>query len=379
MDSHRPRQISQSDCEISSNCGKNRNRGSFRQDSNMEALSQPISANLSEYRQELVERLDICRRNQSFCDVKVVVRDKEFAAHKALLAATSPFFLSLLTSDMRESKEHLIRIELEEATASVMEDVLQYIYTGNVSVTEENAHNLIATADYLLLPGLKTVVGKYLIEILTTENCIFNYYFADKYQCAVLREKAFEMIKSDFSAVMETDDFLSLDIKQVMEWVSSDDITVNAEEEIFRGIVKWVSHNRCEREVEFSGLLRQVRLVSISHNFLLSKLVKEDLVSTNSVCLNFVLDCMGLMASATEEQFVQQPRKCLERNIAAIFVCGGRRSLCYFPKENVWYKLSDMLFQHGERSSLNQYRGKIYISNQNSDALDMGMRYNRML
>ena len=343
----------------------------IRQNSNMEALSEPmVSADPSDCRQELVERLDILRRNQSFCDVKVVVKDKEYPAHKAVLAAASPFFFSLLISDMRESKEHLIRIELEEATASVMEDVLQYIYTGNGSVTEENVHNLMATADYLLLPGLKTVVGKYLIEILAIENCVFNYYFADKYQCEVLREKAHEMINSDFSAVMETDDFLNLDIKQVMEWVSSDDITVNAEEEVFKGIVNWVSHNRSEREVEFPALLQQVRLVSISHDFLLNKLVKEELVAKNTeLCLNFVLDGVRLMASVTEEQCGQQPRKCLETNISAIFVCGGRRSLSYFPEQNVWYTLSDMLFQHNHRNNPSQCRGKIYIPCQGSDQL----------
>ena len=336
----------------------------------MEDLSQPmVSSNPSECRQELVERLDILRRNESFCDVKVVVKDKEIAAHKAVLAAASPFFLSLLISDMRESKEHLIRIELEEATASVMEDVLQFIYTGNVSVTEENAQSLIAMADYLLLPGLKAAVGMYLTQNLTTENCVFYYYFADKYQCVELREKAREMINSDFSAVMETDDFLSLNIKQVMEWVSSDDITVNTEEEVFKGIVKWVSHNRSEREVEFAGLLHQVRLVSISHDFLLNELVKEELVSINNSCLCFVLDGMRLMASTTKEPCVQQPRKCLETYISAIFVCGGRRSFCYFPKENVWYKLSDMLFQHGLRSNPSQCRGKIYIPCQESSQL----------
>ena len=116
-----------------------------------------ISAEPPECCEELVARLDTLRRNESFCDVKVVVKDKEFAAHKAVLAAASPFFLSLLISGMRESKEHLIKIELEEATAYVMEDLLQYVYTGNVSFTEENAHNLMATADYLLLPGLKTI------------------------------------------------------------------------------------------------------------------------------------------------------------------------------------------------------------------------------
>ena len=338
----------------------------------MEALSESmVSVDPCDCRQELVERLDILRRNQSFCDVKVVVKDKELTAHKAVLAAASPFFLSLLTSDMRESKEHLIRIELEEATVSVMEDALEYIYTGNVSVTEENAHNLIATADYLLLPGLKTVVGRYLIEILAIENCVFNYYFADKYQCEVLKEKAHEMINSDFSAVMETDDFLNLDIKQVMEWVSSDDVTVNTEEDAFKGIVKWVSHHRSEREVEFPALLHQVRLVSISHKFLLNTLVKEELVAKNSEsCLNFVLlDAMRLTVSATDEQVARQPRKCLKMHTEAIFVCGGRRSLCYFPKQNVWYKLSDMLFQPDFRSNPSQCKGKVYIPCQGSDQL----------
>ena len=67
----------------------------------MEALSQPMaSENPSECRQELVKRIDILRRNQSFCDVKVVVKDKELTAHKAVLAAASPFFLALLTSGM---------------------------------------------------------------------------------------------------------------------------------------------------------------------------------------------------------------------------------------------------------------------------------------
>ena len=327
-----------------------------------------ISADPPECCEELVVRLDVLRRNEKFCDVKVVVKDKEFPAHKAVLAAASPFFLSLLISNMRESKEHLIRIELEEATASVMEDILQYVYTGNVSVNEENAHNLVATADYLLLPGLKTVVGRYLTENLATENCIFYYYFADKYQCEELKEEARDMINSDFSAVMETEDFVSLEIKQVMEWVSSDDITVNTEEEVFKGIVKWVSHNKSEREVEFPGLLHQVRLVSITHDYLLNELVKEELVAKDStLCLNFVLDAIRLMASAAAGQVIQKPRNCLETHVDGIFVCGGKQSLCYFPNENLWYQLSSMAYDHDCSHNPVQCRDKVYIPCNKSD------------
>ena len=59
-------------------------------------------------------------------------------------------------------KNYVIKVELEEATETVMEDVLSYIYTGNVLITDERAHNLTATANYLLLPGLKALASNFI-------------------------------------------------------------------------------------------------------------------------------------------------------------------------------------------------------------------------
>ena len=49
--------------------------------------------------------------------------------------------------------------------------MLKYIYLGNVSVTDERAHNLIATANYLLLPSLKTMVGNFMNEVIQLALC----------------------------------------------------------------------------------------------------------------------------------------------------------------------------------------------------------------
>ena len=232
----------------------------------MECLGESMSVDPSKHRQELLERLDILRNNDSFCDVTIAVKDREFKAHRAVLAAASPFFLTLLRSNMKESNEQIIKIELEEATGTVMEDALKYLYTGNATVVEERAHNLIATANFLLLPSLNTMAGNVLKKTVTTENCLFNYYFAEKYECVELKGKCREVIKSKFCVVMETDDFLNLDMKQVMEWVSRDDVTVKDEEDIFKGIVKWVSHNKRERE-SFSRVI-----VSGSHDISIPRL-----------------------------------------------------------------------------------------------------------
>ena len=327
----------------------------------MECLAEPMSADPLEHLRELVERLDILRNNDSFCDVTIAVKDKEFKAHRAVLAAASPFFLALLTNDMKERNEQLIKVDLEVATESVVEDALKYLYTGNVTIIEERAHYLLATANYFLLPSLKTTVSDFLEDTVTTENCVFNYYFAEKYECVELKDKCLEVINSNFSVVMKTEDFLNLDMKQVMEWVSSDDVIVNSEEDIFKGIVMWVSHNKSEREKLFPELLHQVRLPFVSHDFLLNELVNEELITENpEFCSNFVINAMKSVLNPTDGESSQQPRKCQEKHTAGIFICGGKKALCYFPLEGDWYKLVDTLFEH-DNPCLVQHKSKVYI------------------
>ena len=329
-------------------------------DSNIAYLSQPMPSDPSKHCQELIYRLDALRRKESFFDVTVSVKDKEFKAHRLVLAAASPFFLSLLVSDMREGKEQFIRIELEEATGSVMEEVLKYIYTGNVAITKETACDLVAVADYLLLPGLKTLACDVLEENITIENCIFSYYFADKYQCLELMGESFGFINSNFSSVMKTDDFLNLDFAQVMKWVSRDDVTVTSEEDIFKGIVKWVTHRKSERESNFAELLSQVRLKSISRKFLFNELVNEELVATSKETLNFLLRSMKCIFDPFLEDAAKPPRKCLEKYTDVIFVCGGRTAICYLPQKDNWYQLPDMLLEHRDHAVV-QYRDKVCI------------------
>ena len=341
----------------------------------MECLAESMSVDPSKHRQELLERLDILRNNDSFCDVTIAVKDKEFKAHRAVLAAASPFFLTLLTSNMKESNEQLIKVELEEATETVMEDALKYLYTGNVTVVEERAHNLIATANFLLLPSLKTMVGNVLKETVSTENCVFNYYFADKYECVELKEKCREVINTNFSVVMETEDFLKLDQKQVMEWVSNDDVIVNAEEDIFKGIVKWVSHNMSGREENLPELLHQVRLPFVSHDFLLTELVKEELLTKNSAfCSQFMIHVIKSLLSSNDAEASHQPRKCQVTHIEGIFLCEGKKTLCYFPQTNMWHRMADTLFEHPTFTPAH-YKHKIYIFDVGFHKVDEGIAW----
>jgi len=61
---------------------------------------------------ELAKRLNMLRIQDHLCDVTLVTKDgKEFKAHRNVLSAASPFLLKLLQSDMKESREGIVRFE----------------------------------------------------------------------------------------------------------------------------------------------------------------------------------------------------------------------------------------------------------------------------
>ena len=70
------------------------------------------------------------------CDITLVAREgKEFTAHRNVLSAVSPFFVKLLKTDMKEKEEGVIRFE--EISESTMADILDFIYTGSITIKDE--------------------------------------------------------------------------------------------------------------------------------------------------------------------------------------------------------------------------------------------------
>ena len=166
--------------------------------------------------------------------------------------------------------------------------------SGSVEITTpENARELIEAAEYLLLDRLKTFSEKYLEqETLTSSNCMSIYYFAEQYRCQELTMKTRQFILSNFAAVSESQEFLSLDDQQVVEWISSDDVAVSTEDVIFKVIVRWIQHCKSERKGKFEELFRYVRLSFISRDYLLSDVLANDLVSGCSNCLKLAKDAV---------------------------------------------------------------------------------------
>ena len=110
---------------------------------------------------------------------------------------------------MKESDEGVVRLEMLRELA--FRDTLEFIYTGSVEISaEDNAQELIAMADFLVFPHLKSVCGKVLEQKLNTSNALSIYHFAERYRCEELLSVTTRFIITNFTAVAKTEDFLKL-------------------------------------------------------------------------------------------------------------------------------------------------------------------------
>ncbi len=303
-----------------------------------------------------MNRLDIQPKHEVSCFVTLVGKDgSEFRASRDELSAASPFFSTLFNSDMKENKEGIIR--LDHITDTVMRDVLEFLQSGSVEITPDNAQDLIEAADYLLLTSLKIIVGRFIEKNLTTSNCISIYYFAQKYQCEELVVETRWFILLNFAAVAESQDFLSLESQQVEQWISSDDIVVNTEDDVLKIIFSWIEENKSERKGKLEELIRHVRLAFVTRDYLESDVVTNSLVKENSGCSKLVIDAINGVYFTTNSDLLQSPRNWWRTHIVALV---GGKVFCFYPSEERWYQLANSPRDFG-RFNLSSFQGKLYV------------------
>ena len=172
-------------------------------------------------------------------------------------------------------------------------------------------------------------------EKLNVSNCVSTYHFAENYHCEKLLSDARNYILSNFTTVAKAEEFLNLSSNEVKMWISSDELNVSAEEDVFRIVLTWIDHRKNERKEHFAELFREVRLVYISRDILRSNIVTNDLVNRNEGCMDLVRDAMKFIDS--ESDLRVKPRKSLEIPVIVVG-CGGQGDeiLCYYPRVDKW-------------------------------------------
>ena len=296
---------------------------------------------------ELLDKLNELRETRILCDTMIRAGGKDFAAHKCVLSAASAYFRALFTSQMKETKSNMV--ELQEAKSTTFRDVLQFIYTGKVSIDSSNAQDLAMIADYLIIPSLKTRASDFLQGSINASNCLALESFACQYNCEALQQAAVTYKCENFVAVTKYEDFRTCDVEKVKELICMDEINVSEEEEVYQAMIAWIKHDLPSRECLLPELLKCVRLFSVS-KYSLRRMLDEELVSKNLDCTRLVINGLDFCLFPDRFQDMSlKPRLSIDKYEHVVVITGGQdddnlymETDCFVPSTKTWVSLPMM-------------------------------------
>ncbi|XP_065207949.1 protein roadkill-like [Planococcus citri] len=168
--------------------------------------SSNIITESSQIRQRVVNDLseDLGRlyKDGHLTDVTLSVNGKHFQAHKNILSARSSVFSAMFKHDTIENQNN--QVDIVDIDEEIMEEMLYYMYTGNVHNLDGMAERLLKAADKYEIKGLKAVCEDTLLQNLAVENAVDYLVLADFQNAHDLKLNVISFIVEKSTEVMRT-------------------------------------------------------------------------------------------------------------------------------------------------------------------------------
>ncbi|ELT95702.1 hypothetical protein CAPTEDRAFT_110519 [Capitella teleta] len=211
------------------------------------------------------------REAEEFTDVTLVFGMQRLQCHRVILAGMCEYFSRLFLVDMVESGAQEVSIDaISPNTGKLLVD---YLYTGRAEITTQNAQDLLAASDMLLLRDLKQKIEEFIDSHTDSGNCISMLNLARLYDMELVLRDARKFLHEHVKEVINTEEMHLLQEKDLNEILK----TNTSQEDNFCFLQKWVgsAEGRADR---FDALIQHVSLSQCSKEFICSIVMDEKLM-----------------------------------------------------------------------------------------------------
>lgn len=180
-----------------------------------------------------------------------------FLCSRNVLSAASPYFQSMFTGGLNESMQE--RVVIRGVDAESMSVIIDYCYTGRVTITEGNVQRLYAAANMLQLEYIRRACSGFMTRRLDVCNCVDIMKFADTFDNHELKENAQAFIARNFNQVCHGGDLWELDLKLFKDLLGLNTLDVDCERKVCSAALQWIEANALQKQEEALQVLRCVR------------------------------------------------------------------------------------------------------------------------
>lgn len=288
------------------------------------------------------------RRSGQLCDGVIKVDGQKFPIHRAILAASSPYFRAFFTNQYFNRTAPNVA-DVSNVSALIMDIIIEYAYTRDINIKVETVLDIIAAADFFMIESLVRECCDFILSQMDHTNCIGFWTYAKQKGLFRMEKKAFRYILENFNEVVDgiDEEFFLLTADEFVCIMKSDNLNVRDEENVFEAVVKWIDRQPFEREEFISKLLPAIRLGHMDPDYFIHNVKIHPYVKNNKECRPTVVNALkyffNLDPASKESDKETIARKRVPHEI--LFLFGGWLSKdntstsameVYDTRANVW-------------------------------------------
>ncbi|KAL0625018.1 Kelch-like protein 30 [Plecturocebus cupreus] len=324
-----------------------------------------LDFHLPSHAQDMLEGLQRLRSQPKLADVTLLVGGRELPCHRGLLALSSPYFHAMFAGDFAESFS--ARVELRDVEPAVVGQLVDFVYTGRLTITQGNVEALTRTAARLHFPSVQKVCGRYLQQQLDAANCLGICEFGEQQGLLGVAAKAWAFLRENFEAVAHEDEFLQLPRDRLATCLASDLLQVQPEQSRLEALLRWVRHDPQARATHLPELLSLVHLDAVPRPCVQQLLATEPLIQESEACRTALSQghdgAPPALRQKLEEVLVVVGGRALEEDEAGEELTPHLGNFAFYnSKAKRWMALPDFPDYHKWGFSLAALNNTIYVT-----------------
>lgn len=255
---------------------------------------------------------------------------------------------------------------LKELDSSAVELLIKFVYTGQVEVTEGNVQALLPAANLFQLTEVRDACCDFLKDQLHTTNCLGFMAFADLHACPDLLLESQRYAKKHFPEVRMSEEFTQLPLGTVVDLISSSELGVLSEEDVFEAVIQWVKYDKENRITHLPELIHHVRYKLLTSNYILHHVAEEALLAESPACKDFIINALKYRLMPAKERAGHEPTSRVRiGGPQSILVVGGQapkaiRSIEIIDSESHLCKVGPDLVSRRCRCGVTVLNGSVY-------------------
>jgi len=150
--------------------------------------------------------------------------------------------------------------------------------------------------------------------------------------------------------VIKNQEFLLMPASELVKLLSSDELNVSSEEEVYQALLSWINFDLANRRKSAAKLLGCVRLPLLSPQYIADHIENQPVLKDDPDCHHLILEAMKYHLLPERRSLLQSTRTCPRKaTVGYLYAVGGMDSNKgatsierYDPRTNTWHQFASM-------------------------------------